>query len=263
MNHIKAIGFDLFNTLLTVEITALDEAVPRLISSLEQNGFVLEHESFKRAHQDAAVRFLEDARRDGKETHNRFWISAALEHQKHKVQPDDPRIAAAVDAYFSAFIECSHLIPGTLEILSTLQRFYPLGLLSNFTHGPAAREIIRRLGLTPFFDVVLISGEIGFRKPHPLVFQRLIDQLGVEGDHILYVGDDVEPDIIGARSAGLQPIWFTYVRDQGIPPAPGIYPKGTQEPESEVPRISSWNELLSLVRPGAVLHRNRASDIES
>ena len=95
-------------------------------------------------------------------------------------------------------------------MLSTLRKVYRLGLLTNFTHGPAAREIIDTLGLNPFFDVVLISGELGYRKPHPFVFRQLIKYLGVEKDQILYVGDDPEPDITGAQKAGLQPVLTTY-----------------------------------------------------
>jgi putative hydrolase of the HAD superfamily len=246
MNRIKAIGFDLFNTLLTVDSSALNEAMARLIFSLYQSGLELQDESFRDAHREAALRFLEKTRRDGKETHNRFWISAALHSQGHKVLPDDPRIAVAVDAYFSAFVEHSHLIPGTTEMLSTLRISYPLGLLSNFTHAPAARQIIDRLGLTPFFDVVLISGELGYRKPHPFVFRRLIEHLGVKNYEVLFVGDDPEPDIFGSQSAGLQPVWFTYVRDQEIPPAPGIAPRNTEEPEGGITRVSTWSALLSL-----------------
>ncbi|MGD2126640.1 MAG: HAD family hydrolase, partial [Desulfobacteraceae bacterium] len=215
-DHIKAIGFDLFNTLITVEPETLREANKRLISSLRQSGFAIEDKPFKEAHVQAALRFLEECRSDGRETHNRFWISAALQSHGYDVPPDDARVALAVEAYFSAFFDSCHLIPGTGEMLETLKGPFRLGLLSNFTHPPAANEIIDRVGLTPFFDVVLISGALGYRKPHPLVFRKLIEELGVPKNQILYVGDDLEPDIMGARQAGLQPVWTTYVRDQGI-----------------------------------------------
>ena len=83
-------------------------------------------------------------------------------------------------------------------MLGSIEGQYHLGLLSNFTHAPAAMKIINRLDLTPFFDVVLISGAVGYRKPHPLVFHRLIDQLGVKKNQIIYVGDDSDADITGA-----------------------------------------------------------------
>ena len=247
MKHITGIGFDLFNTLITVDAPALEKGLYRLMRSLLKSGFAFDNSAFNQAYRAAALRFVEEARRDGRETHNRFWISAALESQTYHVSPDDPRIATAVDAYFSAFLDHCHLIPGTAEMLGTLKGPYRLGLLSNFTHGPAAREIIDQVGLTSFFDVMLISGELGYRKPHPLAYRELIQQLGVRGHRILYVGDDPEPDIIGAQRAGLRAVWFTYVRDHNIPLAPGIILSGAERPDSKVPRVSTWKDLLGLL----------------
>ena len=247
MSQITAIGFDLFNTLITVEPQTLDEAMGRLIRSLRQSGLAFEDEPFREAYRESVLRFIEKARRDGRETHNRFWINAALQSQGYNLSPDDPRVAGAVNAYFSAFFSHCHLIPGTKEMLGTLRDLYRLGLLTNFTHAPAAREIIDKLGLTPFFDVILISGELGYRKPHPLVFRKFIEHLGVENNHILYVGDDPGPDITGAQRAGLQPVWTTYVRDQNLPFVPGIVSSDTEKPDCKVPRISTWKELLSLL----------------
>ena len=250
MNRIKAVGFDLFNTLITVEPPALDEAESRMIRSMRQNGLSLEKELFKKAYREAALRFVKEAQKDGRETHNRFWISAALQDHGNIIPPDDPLIAAAVDAYFSAFPQYCHLIPGTREMLGTLKDSYRLGLLSNFTHAPAAIKIIDGIGLTSCFDVVLISGALGFRKPHPFVFSKLIERLGVEKNEVLYVGDDPEPDITGAQQAGINPVWTTYVRDRNIPPPGGVLSRSSKEADQNVPRISTWKDLFTLLENG-------------
>jgi len=247
MKQIKAIGFDLFNTLITMDPQALDEAMGRLLTSLEGSDLSLEHEAFKQAYWESTLRFLKEARQNGRETHNRFWISEALETLGYKLPPDDPRITSAVDDYFSAFLQYCRLIPGTIEMLESIKGRCRLGLLSNFTHAPAAIEIIKEMSLRPFFDVVLVSGELGYRKPHPLVFTRLIDQLGVEKNQILFVGDDPEPDITGAQEAGLHPVWMTYVRDHDISFVPGYFSQYDKEPDSDVLRISTWNDLLALL----------------
>jgi putative hydrolase of the HAD superfamily len=244
MNQIKAIGFDLFNTLITVESRTIAEAMRRAFHSLEKEGLALDYELFKQAHRQAAMGFLAETRRDGRETHNRFWISTALKTLGYSVPPDDPRIAEAVNGYFSAFYPYCRLVPGTKEMLESLSGKYRIGLLSNFTHPPAAREILKRVGLTPFFELVLISGDLGYRKPHPSVFHRLIENLGVEKSRILYIGDDPESDITGARQAGLQPVWMTYVRDHNIPSAPGVLFKPADDPDEDVPRISVWKDLF-------------------
>jgi putative hydrolase of the HAD superfamily len=248
---VTAVGFDLFNTLITVESHALDEAVDRLSSSLRDEGIPVKPEAFRLAHRRAAIQHIADTRRDGRETHNRFWISTALNHLGWAIEPDDPRIGWAVEVYFSAFEEYCHLIPGTEAMLGTLKASYPLGLLSNFTHPPAAQAILDGLGITSFFDVVLISGEVGYRKPHALVFRLLLEKLGVEPDELLYVGDDPEADIDGAWSVGIQPVWATYVRDRHIPLAPGVASEQLEAPQCSAPRISSWDDLLLLLKDGS------------
>ena len=247
MNNITAIGFDLFNTLITVEPQTLSDATDRLIRSLRQSGFYIEEESFKKTYREMAVKYIERARQDGRETHNSLWISAALEAREESVSPDDERISEAVEHYFTAFYDYCRLIPGTEAMLETLQDRYSLGLLSNFTHGPAAREILDRTGLEPYFETILISGELGFRKPYPLVFETLAEQLGTFKDQVLYIGDDPDADIYGAKTAGLRPVWTTYVRDNKLTMLPSTFENDEKRPDPDVPRISSWKDLLSLL----------------
>jgi putative hydrolase of the HAD superfamily len=244
MKELKAIGFDLFNTLVTLEPPALTEAFGRLVHSLKQSGFSFEEERFKESHREAATQHLEECKQDGRETHNRFWISSALGSHGYEVMPDDSRIADAVEAYFTAFYEYSRLIPGTKEMLRKLRPIYRLGMLSNFTHGSAARKIIGLLGLEPLFDVTLISGEIGFRKPSPLVFQKLCGHLGVLETQIMHVGDDPEADILGALKAGIQPIWVMHGDGASFIGSPSPQKPA---PLGDVPMISSWQELLAIL----------------
>ena len=248
MNTIKAIGFDLFNTLITADPGALGEAMQRLTGSLEESGFRLEPDSFRKAHREAAIRFVTESRSNGKETHNRFWISAALTSLGQNVAPEDASISRAVEAYFSAFFDYCRLIPKTVEMLRQLEGSYRLGLLSNFTHAPAVVGLLDRLGLAPFFETVLVSGEIGYRKPHPLVFEMLVEKLGFEKHQILYVGDSLDPDVLGATQSGLRPVWMTYVQDHNLPVIPGLASEPNEILSQGVPRVSDWDAFLALLQ---------------
>ena len=246
MQHITAIGFDLFETLITVEPLRREEAVGRLMRSLKSSGVAITDEAFFPIYRTAARRFMEAAQHNGKETHNRFWVSTALQELGHDVQPDDPRIALAVETYFSAFVDYAAPIPGTVEMLATLKGKYLLGLLSNLTHAPAALRIIDKLGMTSFFDAVVVSGQLGYRKPHPRVFLALLDQLGTRKEQTAFVGDNLDADIRGARQMGIQPIWMTYVQAQK-----GLAALGPADPQSSdapsVPTITNWQDLLTLL----------------
>lgn len=247
MLPIRAIGFDLFNTLVTVDSSSLKLADTLLLHSLRESGFRLDEEEFRSVYREEAGTRIKEAQLSGVETHNRFWIQAALCRQGHELDPFDSRIGAAVEAYFESFYESTRLIPGTAELLTRLRSRYRLGLLSNFTHGPACRRIIARTGLSSLFDVILISGELGYRKPSPVVFQRLLEELGAEGEHTLYIGDDPQPDIEGAIQAGIRPVWTTYVMDNRLPHAPAILSRDGSVPDAEVPRISDWGDLSRLL----------------
>ncbi len=247
---IQAVGFDLFNTLITVEKGALKDAVESLLKSLHKSGLEPDDTRFVEDHRSAALRFIEETRRDGRETHNRFWIQAALEAQGILVPPEDPRIAEGVEAYFSTFLDHVRLIPGTLEMLETVGKRFRVGLLSNFTHTPAAVAILKAVDLARFFEVCVISGDIGYRKPHARAFEALLTGLGVESEGMIYVGDDPEADITGALESGLRPVWSTYVRDHGLPFAPGYDQDGTAPGGKGVPRISDWAELTALLDGG-------------
>ena len=162
--------------------------------------------------------------------------------------PEDPRIAAAVDAYFSTFYDSCYRVPGTGAMLERLKDRYQLGLLSNFTHWPAALEIIHRLELAPFFGTTIISGQVGYRKPHETVFSKLTEGFDAAEDEIMFVGDDVDADVNGALAAGIQPVWFTYVLENKPPIPAHMAPGKAVEPLHNVPRVSSWGEFLTLLK---------------
>ncbi|MGC1403516.1 MAG: HAD family hydrolase, partial [Thermodesulfobacteriota bacterium] len=136
----------------------------------------------------------------------------------------------------------------TAEMLKQLQGRYRLGLLSNFTHAPAVEGLLDQLGLAPFFETVLVSGEIGYRKPHPLVFEMLAENLGFEKHQILYVGDSLDPDVLGATQSGLRPVWMTYVQDTHLPSIPGLPSESDEILSQGVPRVSDWDAFLSLLQ---------------
>lgn len=241
MQHITALGFDLFDTLVTIRHLGRDETMRRLLDSLQTSGLTFAAEAFVPLYRAAARRLSTAAHQAGRETHNSHWISAALQGVGYDVAPDDPRIALAVEAYFSAFVDHAVPLPGTLEMLTALHGHYRLGLLSNLTHAPAATHILARLGMTRFFDVVLVSGQLGYRKPHPRVFHALVERFQVPREQTAFVGDNLEADITGAHQAGLQPIWITSGQTQQPSADQGM------APPLAVPTITSWQDLLALL----------------
>jgi putative hydrolase of the HAD superfamily len=94
-------------------------------------------------------------------------------------------------------------------VVASLGRTHRLGIVTNFDHAPTVRDVLARDGLSGLFEVVVISGEIGWRKPHRMLFDAALERLGVRADEALFVGDNFELDVMGATQAGLAAVWYT------------------------------------------------------
>ena len=92
------------------------------------------------------------------------------------------------------------------SVLGELQGRYKLALISNFDHPPHVHRLLDELALRPFFDAVVVSGDVGVKKPDPAIFTPALEQTGLTTDEALFVGDSPEDDVAGARAAGLRPV---------------------------------------------------------
>lgn len=91
---------------------------------------------------------------------------------------------------------------GALERLRTAR--IPTGVVSNFDRR--LRGILDGLGLAARLDVVVLPSDAGAAKPDPRIFALALERLGAPAARAVYVGDDRERDLAGARAAGLRAI---------------------------------------------------------
>jgi len=75
--------------------------------------------------------------------------------------------------------------------------------------GRVLRGELARHGLADAFRFVLSSADVSSRKPSLPIFETALRRLGVGAAETWFVGDTFEEDIVGAKAAGLQPIWFS------------------------------------------------------
>jgi len=105
------------------------------------------------------------------------------------------------------------LYPHVCEVLDTLRERYPLAIITD-AQSTYARGELHKVGLLGHFDLIIVSGDYGYRKPDRRLFQLALDGMGVGAGNALYVGNDMYRDIHGAREAGLTTVMFD--SDQGV-----------------------------------------------
>lgn len=115
----------------------------------------------------------------------------------------DPEELAA--AYREKVADSLRSVEGVAGLLADLRDEYTLGLLTN---GPvdAQQSKLDRFDWVGEFDVVVITGHLDAGKPDERAFRAVLDDLGIAPGDAVYVGDDAEADVEGAKNAGMYAI---------------------------------------------------------
>jgi HAD superfamily hydrolase (TIGR01549 family) len=130
---------------------------------------------------------------------------------------DAGQAGAAAVAYWEHFGANAFAHDGALAAVEALRGRVRLGLISNGI-GQLQRGRLRSLGLDDCFDPLLISEEVGIRKPDRRIFDLAVDRLGLPRERILFVGDSISDDLVGARDAGLRFCHFALAGAASYPP---------------------------------------------
>jgi putative hydrolase of the HAD superfamily len=124
---------------------------------------------------------------------------------------DDVRLflQASQDVWSSYYV----LADSTHALLEALgARGLKLAVVSN-TASPQwlLQPILEQQGIAERVDAIVLSSEVGKRKPHPAIFERALSELDVDASEALFVGDRLEADVLGASRVGMktiQAVWF-------------------------------------------------------
>jgi HAD superfamily hydrolase (TIGR01509 family) len=123
---------------------------------------------------------------------------------------------------------------GACELVRTLrEQGIRLALVSNLDHARAAPWLLESIGLADCFDCLILSEDLGVKKPHRRMFETALASLSLTPDRVTHVGDDELADVHGAGRLGIQTVW---VNPSGRPAT------RTQFPPALV--VSSLTELL-------------------
>ncbi len=242
----RLILFDFFNTLVVVDPTALPrlEVAGRqvittaglLTTHLQGLGRDVKVEQVLRLLKEVSKKVA--TRRDANHREvpgvERFrMLAEALLADGSLSPPLEENLARELLEVHMEAVMASYRLPEShRECLGRLRKDYALAILSNFDHAPALRQILAREGIGDWFAPVVISHEIGFRKPLRQAFELALEQAGHPPAETLFVGDSLEADVAGARQLGMPVAW---IKQEGQTPHPDCQPDFTLDrlPELE------------------------------
>ncbi len=249
---IKAIGFDLWETLLT-DTPALSRQqeglrLTRMEQILAARGRGAEAAEIERAYRGLWHR-----------CHELYWSAdidvdcrRQIVHflEELRLDPstfDEGTLQELERAYATAAVEIPPaLVTGAEEVLADLRsRGLRLGLISNTgrTPGYALREVLERAGIARHLEVMVFSNEHGACKPQTSIFEELRRGLAVEWNEMVFVGDNLYADVLGAQRCGMRAVHFN-------PPVRGTAVAPPVEIDVEITpdaRISRLTELLTVI----------------
>lgn len=249
---LKAIGFDLWETLITDAPERSGQTKRLRLSRIER---ILAARGFEAE----AARIEEAYRRVWQRCQDDYWSSDVdipcrrqIEHFLEELQLDPSALGEGAlreveHAYATAAVDVlPHLVSGAEVVLPALKgRGLHLGLISNTgrTPGYALRAVLERLGVARFIDVMVFSNEHGVCKPQTSIFQELRAGLGVEPDEMMFVGDNLYADVYGAQRCGMRSIHFR-PHERGLAVSPAV---ALAEPVVAHTTITRLEELLPVV----------------
>jgi putative hydrolase of the HAD superfamily len=203
---LEAVFFDWGSTLMRFEWD--DELLaPGHAAGLEAIGRGAEAEAFTRRF---AAELLPALRSPDAAAH----VDYASELRNLLADVSDEELDLFLDAEHAAWRPARALLASAHALLESLRgRGLRLAVVANTWPEPArlVRRELEELGVAERVDAIVLSGEVGARKPDPAIFERALDELGVDPLETLFVGDRLVDDIGGAAALGMttaQALWF-------------------------------------------------------
>lgn len=240
---VKGILFDINGTLSDIQTNEWHDDVYRVISNLlSYQGIVLDPNVVKSLYFQA----IKEQRAAKGDRHPEFDAVAVFREIVNQHATDFTRALPAkkleqlplllAETYRAASRFRLQAYPGVEETIRQLHGKYRLAIISDGQAAYAVPELYA-VGLAGFFDLIIVSGDFGYRKPDPRLFVAALTAMDMEPSEVLFVGNDMYRDVYGAQRVRMKTVFFKSNQ-------------GTQEKEGVKPDyiIYNFSELPNAIR---------------
>ena len=120
---------------------------------------------------------------------------------------DPTKIDSISNKYILHLSTFSNLFEGAISLLEKLKVKYQLHVITN-GFEMVQHNKINNSGLSSYFKNIFTSEKVGYKKPHPIIFEYALEQTNALANNSIMIGDSLEADILGALNIGMQAIHF-------------------------------------------------------
>lgn len=240
---IKGILFDINGTLTDIRTDEWHDDVYRVISNLlSYQGILLDPNRVK----DIYFQIMKEQRAASGEPHPEFDIIAIFRQmvavhatgftRALPVEKLEQLPGFLAETYRAASRFRLQPYSGVLDTILQLHRKYHLAVISD-GQIPFSGPELNAVGLSGYFDPIIVSGYFGYRKPDTRLFTAALRDMKMAPPEVLFVGNDMYRDVYGAQCLGMKAVFFKSNQ-------------GTQEKEGVKPDyiIYKFPELLNAIR---------------
>jgi len=249
---IKGVFFDLFGTLLiyTDMQKAWEMWLQALYKDFNECGLKMAQKSFAQKCDGFLAKTEPEITNQKMSVYEKRIYSLGLELNL-ELEIED--IRKMVNNTITAWQKYVPLDPDAIPLLESLKESKSLALITNFDHPPYVYSLLSDMKLTKFFDSIIISSEVGVKKPDPTIFSFVLNELDLNTNEICYVGDSKE-DMEAAIKANLYPILIQRQSSSEFETMDDFYIENSQNIQfgveidfDSIKKIKSLKDLIRIV----------------
>jgi len=203
LKGIKGVFFDLYGTLLIYGDmeAAWDEWLSEFYRQMKTAGLVISVDKFSQRCEG----FFSGRDPASSGGLTPFEIRIKDFAETNRISPDKRKLKDIADRTVSVWQQYVSVDPEAAEVLRTIKLTKKTAMISNFDHPPHVYDLLSDFGLIDLLDVIVVSGETGYKKPDPEIFDLALNRTGLSAEEVIFVGD-AEVDVEGSKNAGMIPV---------------------------------------------------------
>ena len=204
MDNVRGVFFDLHGTLIICPnlSAAWDRWLTALHTCMVKQGLSLSREEFAPYTEVFFEMPMPDFADQGLSLYERRLRDIG---RRLRLDLDRRTLRGIVDHTIERWYSDMYVDPEAHGVLGDLKPRFKIGLITNWDYSPSIYRLLADYELEDYFEIVVISDEVGVAKPDPRIFHIALDRAGLQPKETAYVGDAPE-DVEGSLAAGLHPI---------------------------------------------------------